>query len=135
MRLTTLIIFLFCLFLSQAGFTADEEAEDKEKKPVAYHSLSPSLITNVQGSAKYIRCDVQLMTRNSDNIPEIELHAPAIRHDLLLLLSEQQGDELKQPKGKEQLRKAALKAIRARMEELSGDERVDDLYFTSYFVQ
>ena len=135
MRLTTLIIFLFCLSLSQAGFTADEKEQDKEKKPVAYHSLSPSLITNVQGSAKYIRCDVQLMTRNSDNIPEIELHAPAIRHDLLLLLSEQQGDELKQPKGKEQLRKAALKAIRARMEELSGDVRIDDLYFTSYFVQ
>ena len=42
-----------------------------------------------------------LMTRNSDNITEIELHAPAIRHDLLLLFSEQQGQELKKPKGKE----------------------------------
>lgn len=133
MRLTTLIIFLFCLLSSKAGITAAEE--DKEVKPVAYYSLSPSLITNVQGDAKYIRCDIQLMTADEDNIDEIELHAPAIRHDLLLLLGEQQGSELKKPKGKERLRKAALKMIRARMEMLTGDGRIDDLYFTSYFVQ
>ena len=134
MRLISFIIFLFSLSLSPAGFTADED-EKEEKKPVIYHSLSPSLITNVQGNAKYIRCDVQLMTRNEDNIPEIELHAAAIRHDLLLLFSEQQGDELKKPKGKERLRKAALKAIRARMEALSGEARIEDLFFTSYFVK
>lgn len=134
MRFTALICLLFSLFLSPAGFSADKD-ETEEKKPVTYHSLSPSLVTNVQGEAKYIRCDVQLMTKNADNLPEIELHAPAIRHDLLLLFSEQQGDKLKQPRGKERLRKAALKVIRARMEDLSGDARIDDLYFTSYFVR
>ena len=133
MRLTTLIVFLLYLSLTQTGVTAEEV--DKEIKPVAYYSLSPSLITNVKGDAKYIRCDVQLMTRDKDNLAEIELHAPALRHDLLLLLSEQQGDELKKPNGKEKIRKAALKLIRTRMKDLSGDARIDDLYFTSYFVQ
>ena len=50
-------MILLSLFLSQTGFTAEEP--DKVKEPVTYHSLSPSLITNVQGNAKYIRCDVQ----------------------------------------------------------------------------
>ncbi len=68
-------------------------------------------------------------------IPEIEIHEPALRHDLLLLFSDQEGKLLKDPKGKEKLRKLALEAIRKVMKELTGKEAVDDLFFTSYFAQ
>ncbi len=127
-------LFLLVLLLtSPMGLLAGED--EAEKKQIEYFKLSPSLIVNVQGKAKYIRCDVQLMTRDSDALEAIKLHAPALRHELLLLLGDQQGAELKDPKGKEKLRKAALKAVQKVMEKMTGDEAVEDLFFTSYFVQ
>ena len=36
---------------------------------------------------------------------------------------------------KEKLRKVALKAVRATLKELTGSNQVEDLYFTSFYVQ
>ena len=126
---------LFCLLFSTAVLAAEKAEETASKAPALYHKISPSLVANVQGKARYIRCDVQLMTRDEDYLDEISLHTPAIRHELLLLLSDQKGKELKNPKGKEKLRKVALKAVRATLKELTGSNQVEDLYFTSFYVQ
>jgi flagellar FliL protein len=131
MRFFSLILLVSSLLIPSLSFAEDDE----EKKPVAYHKLSPSFVANVKGNAKYMRADIQLMTKDAENIPDIELHAPALRHELLLLFSDQEGKLLKDPKGKEKLRKLALEAIRKVMKELTGKEAVDDLFFTSYFAQ
>ncbi|MCP4288490.1 MAG: flagellar basal body protein FliL, partial [Gammaproteobacteria bacterium] len=60
---------------------------------------------------------------------------PALRHELFLLISEQEGSKLKEPKGKESFRKIALEALRKVMLDQTGNEAIDDLYFTSFFVQ
>ena len=129
-----LVTALLLLLLLPLACPAAEDGE-QEKVQVEYLKLSPSLVVNVQGGARYVRCDVQLMTRDPDALESLKLHTPAIRHELLLLLSDQQGAELKQPKGKEKLRKQALKAVQGVMKELTGSPSVDDLFFTSFFVQ
>jgi len=129
------MFLLLNLFLSANLSAAENEGEEKEKKQLLYHELPPSLVSNLQTGAKYIRCDIQLMTHSEDYLEEINLHAPALRHELLMLVSDQQGTELKTPKGKENFRKAALKAVRGVIKELTGEEMIDDLFFTSYFVQ
>ncbi|MCP3868143.1 MAG: flagellar basal body protein FliL [Gammaproteobacteria bacterium] len=100
-----------------------------------YYSLSPSLITNVMGKANYMRCDVQLMTKDETFLEEIQRHNPALRHELLLLLGDQDGQELKAVEGKEMVRKAALIGVQGIMKSITGHKMIDDLYFTSYFVQ
>ena len=130
-RLLTTALMLCFLIISTGSFAAEEE--DKQK--VVYYSLSPSLIANVQGSAKYARCDVQFMVKGEENLVDIQLHSPALRHELLLLLSDQQGKELKTPKGKEKFRKVALKALQKVMKNMAGKELIEDLFFTSFFVQ
>jgi flagellar FliL protein len=136
MRLFALFIFLLSCFIPGLALAADEEeGEEAEKTQVAYFSLSPSLITNVQEGARYLRCDVQLMTKDAANLEAIRLHAPAIRHELLLLMGEQKGKALKTASGKEKLRKMALKAAAKVMKKQTGKESVDDLFFTAYFVQ
>jgi len=129
------MFLLLNLFLSANLSAAENEGEEKEKKQLLYHELPPSLVSNLQTGAKYIRCDIQLMTHDEGYLEEINLHAPALRHELLMLVSDQQGTELKTPKGKENFRKAALKAVRGVIKELTGEEMIDDLFFTSYFVQ
>ncbi|MCU7854927.1 MAG: flagellar basal body-associated FliL family protein, partial [Candidatus Thiodiazotropha sp. (ex Lucinoma borealis)] len=53
----------------------------------------------------------------------------------LLLLSEQDGKNIKTPDGKEALRKKALSVISKLMQELSGKEGIKALFFTTFFVQ
>jgi flagellar FliL protein len=114
---------------------AEEGEAEEEKKQLAYFSLDPSLITNIKGGADYIRCDVQLMTKDETNLVDIELHAPIIRHELLLLLGDQQGAEINTPEGKEALRQRALEVVSTVVLAETGKNSVHDLYFTSFFVQ
>ena len=127
-------LILLLLLLPAIAWPAEDEGE-QEKVQVEYLKLSPSLVVNVQQGARYVRCDVQLMTRKPEALQQMKLHAPAIRHELLLLLSDQKGSDLKQPKGKEKLRKQALKAVQKVLEKQTGKPLVDDLFFTSFFVQ
>jgi flagellar FliL protein len=126
-------LFLLCTAIPAFA----EEAEDAEEvtKQLAYYSLDPSLVTNVKGGAGYIRCDVQLMTEDETNLEDIELHAPIIRHELLLLLGDQQGMEINTPEGKEALRQKALEVASGVVLKETGKNSVYDLFFTSFFVQ
>ena len=135
MRLFSLLLLSAALLVSVSVPAASEAKEEKRKAPPLYYKLSPSLIANVHGKASYVRCSVQLMTRDEDHLERITHHTPALRHELLLLLGDQDGQKLKAPKGKEKLRKAALKGVRKTMKSITGDPMVEDLYFTSYFVQ
>ncbi|MEJ1354609.1 MAG: flagellar basal body-associated FliL family protein [Candidatus Sedimenticola sp. (ex Thyasira tokunagai)] len=137
MRLTPLVIMLSLLFFSNHLLAEDEEAEaEVEPKTAAYHALSPSLLVNLHTGARYMRCDVQLLSKDDTNLSDIQLHSPALRHELLLLFGDQKGSEMKTPEGKEALRKTALKAVNEVLEKLSGKkELVNDLFFTSFFVQ
>ena len=134
MRFSTLL-FVFSLLLSAGYALGADDEEVKEPKPLQYHELSPSLISNLQSGAKYMRCDVQLVTDDAESLEQIALHAPVFRHELLLLMSDQEGKELKLPKGKEKFRKSALKALRSASETVAGKTLIVDLYFTSFFVQ
>ena len=137
MRLACLSVLICLVSIFGAAATAgtDETATNGERQQALFFKLKPSLITNVQGAASYLRCDIQLMTKNEDKLEQIRLHEPALRHELLLLLGDQQGDQVKTNKGKEKLRKSALKAVNEVMGGMDCKTCIDNLYFTSFFVQ
>jgi flagellar FliL protein len=115
----------------------DEEKEEEEKEAVtiSYYQIKPSLVANLASGGRYIRCDIQLMTKDDAFLEELKIHDPAIRHTLLLLLSEQDGMTIKKPDGKESLRKKALKQVNDLMKEQTGKAGLDALFFTTFFVQ
>lgn len=128
-----LFSLLSCLLLVPAAALAgDDEGSGID---IGYHALKPSIVSNLTGGPKYIRCDVQLMTQRAAKLPQIELHTAALRHALLMLISGKDGPELLTSEGKEQLRKDALAAVRDQLEDLTGDPIVKDLYFTNYYVK
>lgn len=139
MRLILLLFTIFLLVSQPLLWAKDEKdvAEEEEKAPItiSYYQIKPSLIANLASKGKYIRCDIQLMTHDETFLDVLNLHGPAIRHTLLLLLSEQNGAELKTSDGKEALRKKALSDIKKLLKELSGKDDVESLFFTTFFVQ
>ena len=119
------------IMTSNAHAAKDDDAE----KDIGYYPLKPSFVSNLTGGPKYIRCDVQLMTEQASEIPKIELHTPALRHVILMLIGGRDGNELKTREGKEELRQEALETVQGQLEQLTGESIVDDLYFTAYYVK
>ncbi|MCU7845858.1 MAG: flagellar basal body-associated FliL family protein [Candidatus Thiodiazotropha sp. (ex Monitilora ramsayi)] len=124
------------------AFTLPSAAEEEEEKEgqqevatISYYQIKPSLVANLASGGRYIRCDIQLMTKDDTFLEALKLHDPAIRHTLLLLLSEQDGKAIKKPEGKEALRKKALSQVNALMKEQTGKEGLSALFFTTFFVQ
>jgi flagellar FliL protein len=126
---------LVSLLLLLAGAGVASAADDEGPAEIAYFEMKPSIVANLTGGPKYIRCDIQLMTEQASRLAEIQLHAPALRHHILMLMAGRDGSQLKTRDGKEGLRQAALEAIRAQMEALTGSPVVKDLYFTAYYVK
>ena len=136
LRLFSLIWLL--LFALPAILLAEDEKSEEEQEVAAeihYYQLKPSVVANLVSGGRYIRCDIQLMTRDAAQLEQLTLHDAAIRHTLLLLLSDQDGKQIKTPGGKESLRKEALKQINALLKDQTGKEGVESLFFTTFFVQ
>lgn len=130
-----LLGFLSLFLLLQISLPVQAEEEETAKAPPAYFQLKPSIVSNLNGGPRYLRADVQILAADAEAVADLEVHAPALRHEFLMLLTEQDGKALKTPDGKEQLRKAAIAAFQKIMTEKAGKEAVKDLFFTAFYVR
>ncbi len=133
MRNTWLFLLLVSLLHSIPAFAADEAAA--AAADIVYHKLRPSIVTNLSGGPSYIRCDVQVLIEDADRAQVVELHSPALRHEMLMLIAARDGKALSTAEGKEDLRQEALETFRRIMRERSGKNTIEDLYFTAYYVR
>lgn len=135
-RLAALLLFI--AFALPAGTAAKQAAAPPPPADgTQYHALNPALVSNLQteGKPRFLRCEIQLMSRQPGAIEQLNLHTPPLRHALLLLFTEQDAKALQTPAGKDALRTSALDAVRAVLKDKTGQALVDDLYFTSFYVQ
>jgi len=133
--LLSIMLTLPCYTYAAEEEVTDAEEESTEAAKPSYYFLKPSIVVNLKSGGKYARIDVQLMTLDEAELENIKLHAPALRHALILLLSEQKGKELKTPDGKEAFRKVALSTAQEVIEGLTGTASINEVYFTNFFVQ
>ena len=63
------------------------------------------------------------------------MHIPAMRHTLIVLLSEQSDVDMKSSMKREELRQQATAEVKALITELTGQDLVSDLLFSSILVQ
>ncbi len=131
MRPTTFLSLIFLLLFSPLVIAENDE----EIQPALYYEFTPPFIANLKEGGRYVRCDIQLMTRDEEALAMITLHAAALRHHLLLLLTEQDGKTIKNAKGKESLRKKSLITANKALAEIAKEAKIEALFFTSFFVQ
>ena len=120
----------------------DEKHEEpvkilSELNPAFYINLEPEFIVNFAGEqeASYMQIAIQLMTREQSFVEEAEKIMPAIRNQILLILSNQKFVELKTKEGKEKLRADILNKIQ---EMIPGNPKVpaiEAVYFTMFVMQ
>ena len=121
----------------------EDEAEDTEEDSGAaqgeavYFSLDPPFVVNFSGKsrARFLQVSIEGLTRSAKVKEDITKHFPQIRNNLVLLLSAQTYDELSTQEGKAALRKSVLKEIQKVLENETGKEGVEDVFFTSFVMQ
>ncbi|MGD2119862.1 MAG: flagellar basal body-associated FliL family protein [Chromatiales bacterium] len=126
--------------LAQEPGAAEETEEAEEEEEIvyetAYFAFVPAFVSNMQGKAKYIRTNIQIMTNRAEFLDEIKMHAPALRHEVLMVLAEKNGEDIMDNDGKEALRQELLAALgKALDEKVETKGLITDLFFTSYYVK
>lgn len=133
-------VLLLCLLAQMLALPALAEDENEEAEPVAeirYLDITPAIVTNFGGPGrmKYIKAEVSLQVDSAHEFDTVFHHYPSLRHTLVMLLSRQPDDSIAAGEAKEQLRLAALAELQAVMEAEEGETMIDDLLFSSFFVQ
>ncbi len=118
--------------------SAAEEEQDVAKKP-AYVSLGQPMVLNLTTGARrlsFLQIEADVLVANDDAKDVVETHIPAIRHQLVLLLSEQKALDMKTPTKREALRVQATQDVRDIIAELSGNnEGIEEVLFSTVLVQ
>ena len=118
--------------------TAEETVEEEmEKKMSIYHELHPAFVANFSGKSKkrYMQVYVVAMAYEDSVIEDLKMHMPAVRNDVLMTLSATKSEEVETVEGKEALRQKVLSKIKETMQEKTGGEGIEDIYFTKFVVQ
>ena len=138
MVITTQKILLSLLLLALGmAATYAAEAEEPAQGDSAYVSLGDPMVLNLSGSQKltFLQISADVLVRDSDTEESVKIHLPAIRHSLIMLLSEQKAADIKSPQKREEIRQVATANVKRLITDLSGDGEIAEILFSDILVQ
>ena len=131
-------LMLLCLLPLMAQAKSAEKTEEGGPD-FEYIEMQPAFVVNfgTSGRIGYLKTEVKYVLNIDEIVAAVELHMPALRHELIMLLSGQSAEALAAPEQREALRLAALEAVRRVIATAAGDAApaqsgVTDLLFTSF---
>ncbi|CJL15422.1 flagellar basal body-associated protein FliL-like protein [Streptococcus pneumoniae] len=135
-RVRYLLSMFFCLAVAGAA-QANESADESAAPQTLYYALTPAMVGNYASGErlKYFKADVALRISSKEVEDRVKHHEPLIRHQLVMLFSEQTDETLGSVEAKELLRQEALKQVREVLEQEEGKPLVDDLLFNNLIIQ
>lgn len=101
--------------------------------PSPYAKLE-TITVNLQGLTQYLQVDMSLKLADPKIADSIKGWSPVIRHELILLLSSQNGEELATLAGKKKVT-GLIKAAINKILKLDAKEGVTDVLFESFVIQ
>ncbi len=132
------LALLFAL-VSPGAWAADEaDVEEVEVKTSAYVSLGDSMVLNLSNDnhrLTFLQLKADVLVADSAAETLVKTHVPAIRHKLILLLSEQKANDMKSPAKREEIRKMATTQVQELMVDLADNKDITDILFSSFLVQ
>ena len=135
--LTFRILLASLLFFGASyAFGAEEESEETTQKEALYVKFHPDFIVNLRADRpRFLMVTIQGMSRENDGIEAAKHHMPAIRHALLMLLSEQTVETIKSVADKKRLMDEALLRIQDVMVAETGIPSIEAVFFTDFVLE
>ncbi|MDH5181710.1 MAG: flagellar basal body-associated FliL family protein [Gammaproteobacteria bacterium] len=117
----------------------DGDKEEAEQiKEAFYLPLGPEFIVNFSDGqpVNYMQITITIMSHYQQYIDVATANLPRIRHEIVILLSNQQYSELRTRDGKEKLRKAILDKLRTIVISPNPNANsIEAVYFTDFIMQ
>lgn len=130
---------ILCATILLLGLTQAQAADDDEvaSKSSAYVSLGEPMVLNLSGGKRltFLQISADVLVSDADAESTIKTHVPAIRHSLIMLLSEQKAGDIKSPTKREEIRQQATARVKGLMAELADSQDVSEVLFSSILVQ
>jgi flagellar protein FliL len=127
-----LLLLIFTLPLMAA-----DEPEKVELTP-GYVSMGEAMVLNLATDSPrltFVQLKADVLVRDEDSIDSVTLHMPALRHQVILMLSEQDAAKMKSPVEREKLRKQITDKVRSVYKELVGKDDIEEVLFSNFLVQ
>ncbi len=147
-------IFLFFFVFAQTFLLAlstpiyadealpEEDTPRKEasgKRITDYIEMKPDFVTNIGTPGQklsYLKAAVTLRASQTTTRAAVEVHMPRLRHELVILFSEQaDADTLTSTEGQAALQEEAKKRLNTVLEAQQTGEQIDTVLFTTFVVQ
>lgn len=135
-RLKYTLCALSLILTPNITIAADEPAV-VEKTP-EYVSLGDPMVLNLSNSNRklsFLQLKADVLVMNNDAKALVKSHIPAIRHQLIVLLSEQSASDMKTPAKRELVRQQASAEIREMMDSMADTKDVEEVLFSTFLVQ
>jgi flagellar FliL protein len=132
------LVVLLCgfLFFTPAVFAEEGDESEEEAAPeVIYMPLKPQFTVNLLGNKHYLRTSIELQLDNADIKEDITTHEPAIRHALIVLLSNNHIENISSIDGRMELQEKAKQAINETLKKYAKKEGVVEVLFTDFVSQ
>ena len=115
-------------------FSAPAQANAPKEGGASAYAKLETLTVNLQGLTQYLQVNMALKLAKPEIADSIKEWNPVIRHELILLLSSQRGEELATLEGKKKVMEAAKTAVN-KILKLDDHGGVTDILFESFIIQ
>ena len=112
---------------------AEGEAAAEGEGEKVEASLFPleTFIVNLQVKGSFLKTDMQLEFKTGEDVKKAEKEVPRLRDTVIRILSSKTATEILASEGKEKLKDE----VRTAVNELLGEEKVLEVYFTEFIIQ
>lgn len=136
LRKTLPAILMLLAFLS-LGAQAQDEEENTEKVP-GYVDLGKPMVLNLASDGRrltFLQVKADVLVKDDDARDIVEQNIPAIRHQIIVILSEQKDSDMKSPAKREEIRKQITVAVREMIDEMTDNNDIEEILFSNFLVQ
>ena len=115
---------------------AAQASADKKKAARVFVTLEPFIVNLAdRESERYAQVGVVLEVENKETEAQMTAKMPAVRNEILLLLSSKQAEEVSSREGKEQLAKEIVVASNKILETTPATNTIERVNFTHLIIQ
>lgn len=103
-----------------------------------YVDLQPEFVLNYgrDDRLRFLRMEVTVLARDADAAAEVNHHSPALRHIVVMTVSDTPRTEMTTSEGRQALRERLMRAMREELENETGEERlIREVLFSNLIMQ
>jgi flagellar FliL protein len=127
---------LVSVILFNAPLRAQEATTGIGGNPI-YVSMLPHFIVNLatEKPNRFLQLKAQVLVADKDTETALKLHMPAVRHEMIMMLSQLRPEDINSVEQKEQLIEKSLEVVRNTLEKYEAAANVEGFFVTNLVLQ